>query len=214
MSEYCFMRVTCAAQDASHFKKLGFQIVEREGSVLTLEDDEAFRGHRDRWPADILYEGRHTAGDEFNGAQIACDGNALVSMPCGIDGVIVVLEPDGNLRKEDRERWLQFVSVRERVKLSLDALRKQPAPEPTPLDLLSLKQCAAQAACGNQWLAEKLHQAAESWVQGVQSDLPREFTDEEREQLIDAYKDGYFEPLGSIQPQPSNSTDAQHPTND
>ena len=195
MADHCYMQITCAACDAPRFKPLGFQIAEQEGALVVLEDFEANQAHEGSLPTDLVYEGHHDPGDGYDGAQFACDGQEFASMPSGLDGgFIVMLKDDGALEPEDLARWLKWVEVRKRVQILFETLRLQPHPEPTPLDLAPLLLRAGEAGNADQWLAEKLHQAAEAWVNDLTSKLPRELTDEEREQLIAAYKDGYFEP--------------------
>ena len=201
------MQITCAATDEPRFKALGFHVVEREGALVTLEDPEANYAHDGSLPIDIVYEGHHSPGGCFEGAQCACDGKEFALMPAGMDGgVIVVLTRDGKVQEDDLNRWLKLMAVLERALPILESLRHQPAPDPTPLDLSPLLQRAAEAGACDEWLAEKLHRAAQSWVGSIRHELPRELTDDEQEQLILAFKDGYLEPSTVSQSETQSQT--------
>jgi hypothetical protein len=192
------MQITCADADAPRFKELGFHIAEREGALVILEDHEANYAHDGNLPTDLLYAGHHGAGGNYEGGEFACNGQEFAFMPAGMDGgVIVVLRDDGTVSPDDLQRWLRYVAVRDKANAELDELRRQSEPEPVPIDLSSLLKQAADAAACDQWLSGKLHEAARSWVRSIEGGLPRELTDTEREQPIEAYKDGYFTPVSA-----------------
>lgn len=190
------MNITCAVADEPRFNELGFHITEREGALVRLEDHEANYGHDGKLPTDIVYTGHHGTGSDYEAGDLACDGKEFAFMPAGMDGaVVVVLHYDGTVSPDDLQRWLRYVAVRDRANAALDQLRKQAAPEPVPIDLPTLMKRAADAASCDQWLIGKLHEAAYSWVRSIQSELPRELANIEREQIIEAYKNGHFTPF-------------------
>jgi len=71
------MTITCAATDEPRFRDLGFRIIEREGALAELEDNEANYAHDAKLPTDIVYTGHHGAGGDYEGGDIACDGKGV-----------------------------------------------------------------------------------------------------------------------------------------
>ena len=215
MGDYCHMNITCAATDEPRFNELGFHIIEREGALVRLEDHEASYAHDGKLPTDMVYTGHHGAGGNYEGGDFACDGTEFAFMPSGMDGgVVVVLHDDGTVSPDDLQRWLRYVAVRDKANAALDELRTQNAPEPVPIDVPALMKRAADAASCDEWLSGKLHEAARSWVRSIESELPRELTDSECEQIIEAYKDGYFTPVTTNTQTETENQHADYPTDD
>ena len=209
------MNINCAATDVPRFKDLGFHIIEREGALVMLEDHEASYAHDGKLPTDIVYTGHHGAGGNYEGGEFACDGTEFAFMPAGMDGgVVVVLHDNGTVSPDDLQRWLRHVAVRDRANAALDELRKQSAPEPVPIDLPVLIKRAADAAASDEWLSGKLHEAARAWVRSIEGELPRELTDTESQQIIEAYRDGYFMPVVAIAQTETENQHADYPTDD
>ena len=209
------MQITCADTDEPRFRDLGFHIIEREGALVRLEDHEANYAHDGKLPTEMVYTGHHGAGGNYEGGDFACDGKEFAFVPAGMDGgVVVMLHDDGTVSPDDLQRWLRYVAVRDRSNVALDELRTQAAPEPATIDVPALMKRAADAAACDEWLSGKLHEAARAWVRSIESELPRELTDIECEQIIEAYKDGYFTPVTANTTTETENAYADYPTDD
>lgn len=192
------MKLTCAASHEALFRELGFQVVERRGGVLAMEDPVAPDAHDGDLPWHAIYHGYHGPGAQYDGAEFVSNGQAFASVRTGQEGgVIVHLQADGSVAESDLQEWLRFVAIRSEVAGVLAELQSQCEPTPLLPPIVELQAQAKTAAANDPWIMAMVFQSATEWLSSLQDSLSRELTQTEKEQLIDAYRAGHFQSRSS-----------------
>jgi len=79
MGDYCRMTVYCLPQDTKPFEDLGFgKEGTDEDGVVEMLDPQANHAHCGDLPTNIPWFGRHTEGEEYGPANLACLGDGEV----------------------------------------------------------------------------------------------------------------------------------------
>jgi hypothetical protein len=115
MGDRCYMSVTCRRSDQARFEELGFVLEfeqSPEGLVIEMVDQEANYAH--------------SAGTNYGGGKIACDGRKYAAVAASQDGFVV--EWDYKKMKPKPSSVLtirQYLAVHQRAEQILTRLKQK-----------------------------------------------------------------------------------------
>lgn len=141
MSDTCYLELTCRKQDEKRFEEPseayeGDGIPPGQVQINWHCANLAFGvGWEDEGtlPRDIPYTGSHSAGDNYDAAQFACDGKEFQLIDSNQeDNFVVRTDNNGDPIQEEIDRIKEFVKFRNRVSKLLAETAIVPEPKPGP----------------------------------------------------------------------------------
>jgi hypothetical protein len=89
------MQLYCRSEDKAVFEEIGFVFQSERGGTAYMIDEEANYAHAGDLPNDVVFRADYSAGDEYPGGEIVCDGNTYTERDT-IDGdYFFKVFPDG-----------------------------------------------------------------------------------------------------------------------